>query len=140
MKVDTPSVASELASLMEASPDGKLSPSDIVNYAEEHPGSALYSHFEWNDSKAAHHYRLWQARKLLASIVMRPDDKTEPIRYYVQLRDDNEGYRSLESVVKDEDLFKRLDQQFRDDIKALRNRYAALKKYHEKLFKDIDEL
>lgn len=137
---DKASVESELASLREASADGVITPAMVVNYAQEHPLSALHSKFEWDDSKAAHHYRLWQARQMIASIYVRQAVNTEPIRAYVHLREEQEGYRETTTVCADKDLFKSLSAQFRRDMKSLARRYECLRKYHKKLFGEIDEL
>lgn len=138
---DTTTAAAELVSLAEASPTGMLTPAEVVNFAEEHPLSALHKKFEWNNTKAAHCYRLWQARQLIASVVMRRANKeAKPVRVFVHLRDDKEGYRATQAVCADKDMFSRLDAQFRRDIKSLRNRYDCLKKYHHKLFGEIDDL
>ena len=32
--------------------DGSYSPADLVDWAEDHPKSALHSQFEWGDEKA----------------------------------------------------------------------------------------
>ena len=47
---------------------GGLNPRTVVAWAAAHPDSALYSKFEWDDTKAAAEYRLWQARELIVDV------------------------------------------------------------------------
>ena len=46
--------------------DNALHAEDVVAAARD-PLSPLHSKFQWDDSKAAHRYRLWQARQIIAS-------------------------------------------------------------------------
>ena len=55
----------ELETIRGESGDGSLSPSRLVQWAREHPNSHLYKAFEWDDVKAGHAYRLWQARQII---------------------------------------------------------------------------
>ncbi len=43
---------------------GKLAPSDVVEFAKN-PKTALHDEFEWDNSEAAHQYRLWQAQHVI---------------------------------------------------------------------------
>ena len=47
---------------------GKITPLQIVKDAENHR-SPLHEYFEWDNSKAAHEWRLQQARVLLGAVV-----------------------------------------------------------------------
>lgn len=49
--------------------DGNITPPAVVEAAKS-PTSPLHSHFQWNDDKAAHEYRLWQARQLIAVVII----------------------------------------------------------------------
>ena len=84
--------------------DGVITPSAVVEAAEPET-SPLHSHFQWNNDKAAHEYRLWQARQLIAVVIFErvgdepqrtftsvviektPNGKaTEPVRAYVDTK------------------------------------------------------
>jgi len=67
-------VANELESLRDA--DGLLRIERIVEAARD-PDSPLHSHFEWNEGKAAHRYRLGQARVLVRA--QRIDVRVGPV-------------------------------------------------------------
>lgn len=47
--------------------DGRITPEAVIEAARDE-GSPLHQQFEWDDSKAAHGYRLEQARTLIRSV------------------------------------------------------------------------
>ena len=100
-------LAKELQALYEE--HGGLQPEVVVGWAAEHPDSALHKRFDWDDSSAAHSYRLWQARQLIVEVeVIYPDGK--PRQVYVSPVESRkkEGYVALVDVMKDRqrrDLF-----------------------------------
>lgn len=49
---------------------GQLKPEDVVREAKS-PRSILHGIFVWDDSRAAHKYRLWQAREFIANVEYR---------------------------------------------------------------------
>jgi hypothetical protein len=53
--------------LQELAAGGRLTPDMVVNDAED-PSSPLHKYFEWDESRAAHAYRLDQARRLIARV------------------------------------------------------------------------
>lgn len=64
---------------------GRLTPASVVNAARD-PSSPLHAHFEWDESKAAHAYRLDQARALIRSVqvVITTEDRTISTVHYVR--------------------------------------------------------
>jgi hypothetical protein len=47
--------------------------------------AVLHPAFEWNDKRAAHEHRLWQARNVIRCVqVITPDRGREPIYVHVQ--------------------------------------------------------
>lgn len=86
---------SELSRLAE---DGKLLPEAVVEAASDSI-NPLHHRFEWNEGKAAHAYRVFQARQLILHVkVIYPDCK--PQRYWVHLRSERFGYRALDTVLR----------------------------------------
>lgn len=67
--------------------DGVITPPAIVEAARSET-SPLHSHFQWDNSKAAHEYRLWQARQLIAIVIFE--------------RAPNETQRTFTSVIIEE--------------------------------------
>jgi hypothetical protein len=122
-------IRAELERLRRAN-DGLLRPVDVVDAARS-PKSVLHGQFQWDDSTAAHEYRLWQARELIAVYVtVLPGCKT-PVQAYVSLTRDQQtiggGYRAMASVMKQPELRELLIQQALGDFQRVRSRYQAIK-------------
>lgn len=70
---------------------GGLTPSRVVRVAKK-PDSILHDLFEWDDSKAGHQYRLEQARRLVRTLVFKPERSTKFLRSYIHVPSpDGEG-------------------------------------------------
>lgn len=54
------SVKSELDALRDS--DGNITPVQVLAWAKDHPESAIYRSFEWDDSKASAGYKRLAAR------------------------------------------------------------------------------
>lgn len=108
---------------------GLLRPEAVVE-AARNPKSPLHSRFCWNDRKAAHEYRLWQARELIRVHVCVLRSDVKPVRTYVSLIPDRHvgnGYRAVVDVLADADLREQLLAQARDEMRRFRAKYAALR-------------
>lgn len=110
---------------------------DLVLEEAGHETSPLHSHFEWDDTEAAHRYRLNQARGLIRSFrVTYRDDQTakSTVRAYVSVQSDNGPvYRATEDVLTDEFAHRLLVQQLQRDLKALERKYGHLQEYRNLL-------
>src|SRR5260370_40624132 len=74
----TEKIAKELEQIHEK--HGSLKPDTVVDWAEVHPKSALYSRFEWDDTVDGRLYRLWQAREILVEVqVTIPDGSKQQV-------------------------------------------------------------
>lgn len=108
---------------------GILRPSDVVEFARN-PDTALHSKFTWDDTTAAHQYRLWQAREIIRVVVTVPDRATEPMRVYVSLTDDRQedggGYRTLTEVMRKKDMRAALLSQAHDDMDRFQTKYRQI--------------
>jgi hypothetical protein len=87
---------------------GRLTPSAVVDDAQDE-GSPLHDHFEWDDDKAAHAYRLSQARELITSIKVVQRTETVNIRAVYYVRDpsaqpEEQGYVSVPTLRSDADM------------------------------------
>lgn len=86
---------------------GLLKPEIVV--AEARPRSSpLHSRFTWDNTKAAHEYRLWQARQLIRVVVEVIDGIKGRQEVFVSLTTDRAetGYRVMTDVLSDADLRK----------------------------------
>lgn len=81
---------------------GHLTP-ELVVFSALNSDSPLHSLFEWDDGKAGHSFRLWQARKLIRSVkIERPDGQLMP--KFISLKvEDERHYEEAAVVVQDQD-------------------------------------
>lgn len=121
--------------------DGLLKPEDVVNFAAD-PETALHKAFEWNDSKAAHAHRLWQARQLIVSVHIVDNRSPEPIQAWVSLKSDRTnpggGYRDTVAVLSDAELRQQMLETFWDEYDRMRERYQRFEELAE-IFKTGDK-
>lgn len=110
--------------------DGVLKPADVVDFARN-PATALHERFEWNNTKAADEYRLWQARELIRVVVKVADDKeTIPLRLYCSLSEDRQndggGYRLVADVMRSAQMRASLLRQAEQDMVRFQHKYHQL--------------
>jgi predicted TIM-barrel fold metal-dependent hydrolase len=120
--------------------DGMLDPHAVVMEAqpESHP---LHNYFEWDNSKAAHAHRIWQARQLISCTVIIIPETNEKVTAYVSLREDrgNGGYRSMQEVLTDDELKAKMLKEALSDLEAWRIKYQSLKNLNP-IFKAYDRM
>lgn len=122
--------ADELRSLYEE--HGSLNPADVVEWARLHPESALHGRFTWDDTKAAHEYRLWQARQVITEVeVVWPDGKTRQAYVSEIPRRGKEGYSALVEVISDEERRAMFLAQALDEYERVGAKYADLQELTE---------
>jgi hypothetical protein len=107
--------------------DGKLIPASVVAAARE-PSNPLHDYFEWDDSKAGHKFRLWQARELIANVTIVRDEKAErAVPVFVSLIADRQkvggGYRTLDDVLADPEKREELLATAVQELRAIEHRY-----------------
>lgn len=80
---------------------GPITPSRLLREAAK-PNHPLHNRFEWDNSKAAHEYRLIQARKIIVSVSELPEGADRPIQVYVHVPErEGEGeYVRIQSLVQ----------------------------------------
>lgn len=101
----------------------------MVSFARD-PSSALHGCFEWDDTKAAHEYRLMRARNLIVTVKFTPVGTNRPIQAFVSLKQDRSnpkgGYRELAAVMRNEGLREMFLAQALDDFRYWQEKYQAL--------------
>ena len=78
---------------------------EVVAMAEKRD-SPLHSYFQWDDARAGHRYRLWQARSLLANIKITVEDQpARQVRLMVSVPSDRRenGYQLLSHAIANSD-------------------------------------
>jgi len=89
-------IKEELASLVV---DGVLNPESVVE-AAKNPNSSMHGQFNWDDTEAAHEYRLSQARALIKRVkvnVIRADDTIVRVSSFIRSASGS-GYASTQQV------------------------------------------
>ena len=109
--------------------EGLLTAEIVVEQAKS-PKSALHDWFEWDDVKASHEYRLWQARQLIVSVQVLPRGSSKATVAFVSLKSDRArdggGYRETVSVLSDARMRTELIRQALDDFRYWREKYRTL--------------
>jgi len=118
-------------------PDGKMSPVKVLEFAKD-PRSPLHRFFEWNDKKAAHEYRVGQARRLILSIVFETDGG--PVRSFQNVVIDNERvYLPIDQVSQSEDLINQVIHSIMGELVYFRNKHQRYRQYFGGVFDEIDK-
>lgn len=130
-KADAQKVYEEISSIGE-----KATKEDIVNKARDE-NTELHSCFEWNDTKAAEKYRLYQANDIVRHLyLVRQEDEEEQeedkkitverFRCFSNLGKNNE-YESTITIVRNEDKYQMLLEQAKRELQAFKAKYSILK-------------
>lgn len=139
---------------------GKLLPAHVVEAAKSKE-SPLHNHFQWDDTEAAHQYRLWQARQLI-SVVVRwiprdvksydinvdysprtsPDVELQPVREFISLgsnRKSKRGYDPVDVVLSSPAKRREWLNMAIDELERFREKYNTLQELAG-VFESIDAL
>lgn len=122
-----PEIVKELSRIAEKR-GGILQPSHVVEAARP-KSSPLHGQFEWDDSEAAHQFRLWQARQLISIAVEVLPKSNTPERIWVSLKSDRAGkggYRPMMAVLSDKELRDQLLSDALSDLKLFQDKYSRL--------------
>lgn len=119
---------------------------EIVEKAKD-PQTEMHDLFEWDDTVAAHAYRKEQAGLILRSLKVEfiHDSEMEkplvstPVRLFYGNPVENEGFVSITTIMKDDDMYSKLLERAKMEIKSFRKKYAMLKEL-EALFDVIDHI
>ena len=118
--------------------DMDTSAEEIVEKAKD-PNTELHKCFEWDDSVAAHKYRLQQARNIMCNLVFVSDDKDyEPVRVF-HITTEREVYKPTKMIIQKPDEYNALLSRAKAELQEFRKRYKIIQEL-ETLFAMIDEL
>ena len=117
-------IAAELAAL---ATQGRLAPKRVVQWAKTHRSSALHACFQWDDTRAAAQFRLWQARELIVSVeVVFLDGKKRQVYVSPLVSRGAGGYHRLVDVMDDEGLRAQFLAQALDELERVCAKYEDL--------------
>lgn len=123
---------------------GLLTPEAVVEFARPKT-SPLHKRFLWDDTEAAHQYRLWQARQMISVTVRYVDirGKKTPTRVFVSLTPDRDkkhgGYREMVEVLSDAELRRQMLKDALSEMELFEMKYQSLNELSV-LFKASKEL
>lgn len=88
--------------------NGELTPPMVVEEARNDE-SPLHACFEWDDQKAGHSFRLWQARSLIRTVtfVVEKKGQAEHVFYHTRNEDGQPKYHTKEILIQHQDLRER---------------------------------
>ena len=108
---------------------GILLPAAVVRAAKK-PSNILHNCFDWDDASASHQWRLWQARQLIAAVVIYEPRTDTEIRGYVSLREErgakHGGYRSLSEALSNAKLREKVLAEALLDMELWQDKYQRL--------------
>jgi hypothetical protein len=113
---------------------GMLAPEDVVDEAksQKHP---LHAKFQWDNTQAAHEYRLWQARQLIRVCVEVVASGLDPSPVFVSVSTDRGhaggGYRVTADVMSDAELRNQLLKDALFELNCFQRKYAQLRELAE---------
>jgi hypothetical protein len=110
--------------------DGLIQPEAVVEAARD-PESPLHKYFEWDVERAAHGFRLAQARGLIVRFTLVKVDEGPKRVGYVNVTfnkgksNERRGYVAVERAMADPDLYEQVVHDAEVVIVALRNKLSA---------------
>lgn len=113
-------IKAELLAIQKVSKDRMLHAANVVAWARRNRNSVLYRQFEWNNSKAANEFRLWQARRLIQINIVTAEGGPQVVSLSFD-RTKGGGYRSVGDVLSS----KKLSQIMLNDALAELQRVQA---------------
>lgn len=122
--------------------NGRLTPTDVLEEAKSR-NSPLHKAFEWDDTEAAHKYRVQQAQYLIRSIevVVVPQKgkaTATNVRAFVSVkRERDRSYTSIAHAMSDAELREQVVAQAGKELQEWRHRYEKLSEF-SKIFAAID--
>lgn len=112
--------------------NGVLKPEDVIESARS-AKSPIHKAFTWDDTDAAHEYRLWQARQLIrvsVEYIKQPDKKSVEVRAFVSLTPDRQqkggGYRHTVTVMSNKDMRRQLLSDALAELQVFERKYQGL--------------
>jgi len=107
---------------------GPIHPSDILDLAKSED-SPIHKYFEWDDSKAAHEHRLWQARALIKCIVTEIKGQEVPAFQNVVVVSEvnNRGYLATETCMETPDIWDQVIRRALTEASNWADRYRTYK-------------
>jgi len=106
---------------------GRLTPEAVLDDASDE-ASPLHPAFVWDDTEAAHRFRIQQAGQIIRAVVVVVEsaEKVGPVRAFVSVRqqdDDAPSYTTIEHAMSDESLRTQVIAQALAEANEWKQRY-----------------
>lgn len=120
-----------------------LTPKTLLD-ANRDMDTPLHDYFEWDNDVAAEKYREEQARYIIRSLVVIPQDTEPEVRAFqsIILENDDNVFEHVNTIVKREDLTAQMLEKAKKELYAFQTKYNSLRTYTElsEVFTSIDNL
>ena len=123
----------------------EVKPTQMVEYAEEHPDSELHKCFTWDNDIAAGRWRIQEARLIQQNLKIQvlkndnSDAKPSMVRaFYRTDSSQSAGYKETVRIIKNKDDYAGLLAVARAELKRFEEKYRILS--NEELLKPIFDL
>lgn len=107
---------------------GTLNAETLVDVSKDE-NSPMHPEFDWDDTTAAHNWRLHQARNVINALVMIDDaePEKEPVRVFLKIESVNQNqYESTQVLVRTQTGRDAMIEQAERELKAFRAKYEAI--------------
>lgn len=118
--------------------DKGITPEEVLEKAMDE-NSELHKCFEWNDTVAAHKYRLLQARSVIRMLVKVTEDKDEPPTRVLHISSETGVYQPTVYFQRNEDEYKILLNKAYAELQSFKQRYKSLSEL-EPVMEAIDNI
>lgn len=105
-------------------------PEQILECARN-PETELHKCFEWDDSIAAYHYRLQQARTVVCHLVVVPQTENSEPQKFRLLQKTDDGYKPVKLIFQNKTEYEKLLDRARGELRAFKQRYHMLTELEE---------
>lgn len=116
---------------------------EIVLEEASDPRHPLHNRFDWDDTEAAHQWRLRQASQLLRVVRFRPDPTTpRNLRAFVAVRGRNTpraDYVPTEEALSDDFTRRLVLADMEREFRTLKRRYEHMREFADMLRREIAE-
>ena len=113
-------------------------PEEVLEKAKD-PDSELHKCFEWDDTKAAHQYRLQQARMVMRNLVFVSEKKEEQVSAFYALTFEKSEYHPTVLIMQKPNEYAALLEKAKGELDSFKKKYHMLKEL-QKIFDDINAL
>lgn len=138
MSVKADVAAAELERIREENEEGILDPEEVV-LASTDENAVLHKLFQWDDAKAAHGYRIEQAKFIIRNLVTVEETDDEPVRTRAIVSTNSRVYQPIRTVLSDEELRANLLESAKRELEWFRTKYRHLVELAA-VFEAIDNL